>query len=652
MPLDLNVKILLVEDAPVMRKMEQKVLNSLGLNNIIEADNGLNAIEKLNSDSSIGLIISDWNMPDMDGYDLLLWVRKNARNKKIPFLMATGRGEKKEVAKAEDAGVSSFISKPFNAEELKIKIEEALGIRKSEKADLFERPQIIELPNGKIKLRMAHIQITDHLVLGVLKHLIENNEFKPKHFELETQCMSSWNPVAEALEKGTVEGACVLAPIAMDLFSYNVPLKLILYAHKNGSIAVRNKAGKEYKEPYPDFFKGKSFYIPHTLSIHNMLAHIFFKGIGLEPGYAGKAGSDLNFEVVPPVKMPEFLNGNEESCGYLVAEPLGTKAIAAGIAEQQFLSAELWPDHPCCVVTLQDELVKKYPDAVYELTELIVKSGKFISDKPGMAAQIAVDFLDPQKTLGLKVPLLKNVLTEPLGIKTNDLYPLKEDLDRIQKYMHYEMGVGNLIDINEFVDLRFADKVCGNPSKNSHSAEALKNSAETAKKLLNKISNSEKNTSSKTLLNMEGKYLTFNLNNQEFGIDILKIVEIIRLIPITRVPNADKSVKGVINLRGKVIPVIDVRKILDMVSAEYQKQSRIIVIDTKMGDYSEQLGILVDSVSEVKDIKASDIQEAPKLSETEDISYIMAIAKAENCNQILLDLEKLLFRKTNIKYVA
>ena len=111
MPIDLNLKILLVEDAPVMRKMEQKVLNSLGLKNIVEAEDGNKAIEKLNSDSSIGLIISDWNMPEMDGYDLLVWVRKNAKNKDIPFLMATGRGEKKEVTKAEEAGVSSLMQK-------------------------------------------------------------------------------------------------------------------------------------------------------------------------------------------------------------------------------------------------------------------------------------------------------------------------------------------------------------------------------------------------------------------------------------------------------------------------------------------------------------------------------------------------------------
>lgn len=651
MPLDLNLKILLVEDAPVMRKMEQKVLNSLGLKNIVEAEDGNKAIEKINSDPGIGLIISDWNMPEMDGYDLLVWVRKNAKNKDIPFLMATGRGEKKEVTKAEEAGVSSFISKPFNAEELKSKIEEALGLKKVEKAGSVERPQIQELPNGKIKIKIAHIQITDHLVLGVLKHLIDTNEFHPKHFELETQCMSSWNPVADALEKGTVEGACVLAPIAMDLYSYGAPLKLVLYAHKNGSISVRNKTGKDYKEPYSDFFRGKSFLIPHTMSIHNMLGHLFFKGIGLEPGVAGQAGTEVSFEVVPPIKMPEYLSGNEENCGYLVAEPLGTKAIAAGIAELQFLSSEIWPDHPCCVVTLQDDLVQKYPEAVYELTDLLVKAGKFISEKPGMAAEIAVEFLDPQKTLGLKVPLLKNVLTEPLGITTNDLYPVKEDLDRIQRYMHNEMGIGNLIDIDEFVDLRFANKACGDFARRSN-ANVIKNSAEKAKQLLIKGAMSDKDSAAKALLNKEGKYLTFMLQNQEFGIDILKIVEIIRLIPITRVPNSDSSVKGVINLRGKVIPVVDIRSILGMEPGEYTKVSRIIVIEMKIDEVSEQLGVLVDAVSEVKDIKASDIEEAPKLSESEDTSYILAVAKAENSNQILLDINKLLFKNKQTRSVA
>ncbi len=89
-----------------------------------------------------------------------------------------------------------------------------------------------------------------------------------------------------------------------------------------------------------------------------------------------------------------------------------------------------------------------------------MKAGKFIENQQDMAAEIAVSFLDPQKTLGLTTEVLKKVLSTPKGIKMNDLYPVLEDLDSIQRYMHDCMDIGVLIDIEKFVDLRFADAAC------------------------------------------------------------------------------------------------------------------------------------------------------------------------------------------------
>ena len=182
------------------------------------------------------------------------------------------------------------------------------------------------------------------------------------------------------------------------------------------------------------WFKGKSFYVPHILSIHHMLSSMFLKELGLHPGLAGEEGVDVFFEIVPPVKMPEFLAGNASAAGFTVAEPLGTKAIAGGSGELLFLSGEMWEYHPCCVVVIRKELIDQFPDAVQEFTDLLVESGQFIPGHPEKAAEIAVDFLDPDKKLGLNVAVLKNVLKEPQGIKTDDLFPSIEDLDRIQQY--------------------------------------------------------------------------------------------------------------------------------------------------------------------------------------------------------------------------
>lgn len=640
MKLTKEIKILLVEDAGVMRKMERKTLNALGYENITEAEDGNVAIDILSKPNDVSLIISDWNMPNKDGYELLLWIRANEKTKNLPFIMATGRGEKKEAAKASEAGVSAFISKPFNAAELGVKIDEAFGIKEEKIEVNKEELQKNKVVNGKVKFKVAHIQITDHLVLGVLKHMIQKGEWTPKHFELETECLSSWNPVAKALEEGTVDGACVLAPIAMDLFSYGVPIKLIMFAHKNGSIFVRNKSG-ESGEASVEFYRGKSFYIPHTMSIHNMLAHMFFTGIGLKPGVIGKDDVDVSFEVAPPIKMPEFINGNNNAAGYLVAEPIGTKAIATGIAEQQFLSSELWENHPCCIVTFQQEIIDKYSEAVFEFSNLLVQAGKLIKTKPGLAAEIAVNFLDPDKSLGLKTALLKNVLTDPLGITTDDLYPNIEDLEKIQDYMHDVMGVGNKINVKEFVDLRFAKAAYANDVASQKQSKVHNDSKHIMNILSRNLSQNEFH-SEKALLNKEGKYLMFNLGEHFYGIEILKIIEISRLGNVRTIPKAPEFVKGIINFRGTLIPVVDLRVILNLDSIEYTDKNYIIIIELNIKGKNLRFGIVVDSVTEIIDVKAKDIEEPPAFVLSQYNNYLSAMVKFDDKVRILLDTDKIL----------
>jgi chemotaxis signal transduction protein/CheY-like chemotaxis protein len=634
-----KIRILIVEDAAVMRKIEIKTLKSIGFENIIEAADGEIAVAKLRENNSIDLIISDWNMPNKDGYELLVWLRGEEKYKHIPFIMATGQGEKRQENKAVKAGVSSFVAKPFNEDELKRKIEEALGVgRETEEAGL-KKKQPRKGKSGRVLLRVAHIQITDHLILGILKHLIEKKELSPRHFELETHCMGGWNPVQEALDKGTVDAAFILAPIAMDLFNFGTPIQLTLLAHKGGSIFVRGRHG-DYREPFQDFFRRKTFLIPHKLSVHHMLAHMFFNEIGLKAGMESEKDIDVNFEVTPPIKMPEFLDKNPDACGFMVAEPIGTKAIAAGIAELQFLSNELWQNHPCCVVAMRQDFIEPYTDAVYEFTEMLVKAGKFIASKPEMAAEIAVQFLDPKKQLGLKVPILKNVLTEELGIKSGDLYPVIEDLDRMQQYMYHKMGIGAVVDLNKFVDLRFADAACrdrisAGKSSKLHAGDGV------AREILSRFAG-QKEASNKAMLSKESKYLSYVMGNQEFGIDILKIREIIAMVPIRSLPQTPPFVKGVINLRGRVIPVLDLRLKFGMAQTEFTDRSCIIVLELEFDGTPVNIGIAVDRVSEVLDIKASEIEATPSFGVDIDTRHILAMATMEKGVKILLDIDNVL----------
>ena len=202
MSVDTNLKILVVEDSGITRKMEIKALNQLGFNRVVEAEDGVQASKMLAEQADVELIISDWNMPNMDGYELLCQVRSNELTREVPFIMATARGEKKQAEKAISAGVSSFISKPFSPPELKEVIESVLqspGAAVVEKSGI-RVPEMTD--SGKLRLNIGHIQITDHLTLGVLQHLIRSEKLAPRHFELATHCMPSWNPVQRALEKG------------------------------------------------------------------------------------------------------------------------------------------------------------------------------------------------------------------------------------------------------------------------------------------------------------------------------------------------------------------------------------------------------------------------------------------------------------------
>lgn len=648
MALDPNIKILLVEDAGVMRKMERKTLATLGFENVVEAVDGDDAATKLQQDPDVDLVISDWNMPNMNGFELLVWMRERDAFRDLPFLMATGRGEKREVEEAREAGVSSFISKPFDAAELKSKIEEAFGVLQTEETAREEKPRLTE--DGKVRIRASHIQITDHLALGVLKHLIGTGEMKPQHFELETEILPGWNPVAESLEKNNSDVAFILAPLAMDLFNYDVPISLTLFTHKNGSIFVRSRRGGEYTDPFDKFFIDKSFYIPHFMSVHHMLAHLFFKKIGLRPGMPGKEETNVNFEVVAPIKMPEFLNQNPNSSGFLVAEPLGTKAIANGVAELQALSSELWENHPCCVCAVQNEMIENYPDAIGEFTRMIVQAGKYIEQKPGAAAEIAVNFLDPRRNLGLKVPLLKNVLTEPKGIKFGDLYPVVDDLNRFQEYMHYEMGVGGLIDVDKFVDLQFADDAVPG-AKKVVMPSIFHDDEETSMQILNRKLIKDKEQTTKALLNKEGKYLMFALDDQYFGIDILKIIEISRMMPVREIPESPDFVKGVVNFRGKVIPVAEPRRLFGLPAKEASDEGFIIILELEKLSGSSLLGLIVDSVSEIANVKASDISDAPGFVRGKKTQYISALAKFDDKVRILVDVDRLM-RRDDAEVVA
>ena len=140
----------------------------------------------------------------------------------------------------------------------------------------------------------------------------------------------------------------------------------------------------------------------------------------------------------------------------------------------------------------------------------------------------------------------------------------------------------------------------------------------------------------------QGKYLIFQLGREEFGVQVLKVKEIMGMQEITCVPQTPCFVKGVINLRGKVIPVVDLRLKFGLDEAEYTQRTCIIVVQTRDENSTTLMGAVVDGVSEVLSIQDSEIEDTPDFGGDLTVPYILGMAKIKGKVKILLDIDSVL----------
>lgn len=305
------------------------------------------------------------------------------------------------------------------------------------------------MTNEKPTLTFGHLKITDHLLLGIAKEHHMDSAAPYKYFLLETKAYRGWNPLADDLKAGNLDGAFILAPLAMEIFYANQNLQMILQAHKSGSIVIKNRrASIERVED----FKGKNILIPHYLSVHHLLFDRMLRESGLEIG----PGRDVILDVVAPSDIPEIIEWDEKGQvgGFIVAEPFGTQVVKAGYGDEFALSKDLWPNHPCCVVVIKKEVVERYPDAVYEFTNSLVEAGQFAESQPDQAAQIGSKFLDQS------LDVIKTVLTTPKDRVTYaELKPVIDDFEYMQTYLTTQIkAMSDKIDLEKFIDYRFAEE--------------------------------------------------------------------------------------------------------------------------------------------------------------------------------------------------
>lgn len=302
--------------------------------------------------------------------------------------------------------------------------------------------------SAKPVIKIGHLKITDHLILGVTLDKLESGQERLEHFALETHPYRGWNPLAEDLRGGALDAAFILAPLAMELYHAGVPIKLVLQGHKSGSTLIKSKHAKI--QTLQDF-RGKSLLIPHYLSAHHLLFDKLMRDNGLEVG----AGKDIIFDVAAPSDIPEIIEWDEKGTvgGFIVAEPFGAQVVAAGLGEEFAMSKDIWPHHPCCVLVIKQNLIDEQPAAVQELITSLVKSGHFIEEhRHDGACGIGAKFL------GQDEAVVRRVLTQPADrVTMHELFPVIEDLEYMQTYMTTKIeAMSARIDLHKFVDTRFA----------------------------------------------------------------------------------------------------------------------------------------------------------------------------------------------------
>ena len=151
----------------------------------------------------------------------------------------------------------------------------------------------------------------------------------------------------------------------------------------------------------------------------------------------------------------------------------------------------------------------------------------------------------------------------------------------------------------------------------------------------------ELKTTVSTAKQLAGKYLTFSIQGESYGLDVLKIREIIRVIPITAMPQMPAYVRGVINLRGKIIPVMDLRQRFGFPETASTEQTCIVVVLVRLpGGKTSQMGLVVDAVEEVVNIAAAEIEETPDFGSAISTDYLLGMAKIKGAVKTLLDIDR------------
>ncbi|CVK21888.1 ABC transporter substrate-binding protein [Sporomusa sphaeroides] len=293
---------------------------------------------------------------------------------------------------------------------------------------------------NKPTIKIGYLPITDHLTM------IAHGQMEFRQFTLEPVKFSGWAELAEALKGNAIQGAFALTPIGMSLKQKGVPVKAVFLGHRNGSVLTAKNIPELNKI---EDLRGKTIAIPSRFSTHNVLIHKVLTEKGINPN------SEVKFIDMSPPEMVNALSTGKIDA-FIVAEPFGGQAEMQKVGKVLVLSKDIWHDHICCVLNMQEEVVQKQPEAVEELVGGLAKAAAFIDNNPQEAAKLSL------KYLGQKQEVVEHVLTNPKGrITFNNLVPDIRDFAATEEYL-LQFGITkDKIDLAQYIDDRFAKKAFG-----------------------------------------------------------------------------------------------------------------------------------------------------------------------------------------------
>ena len=286
--------------------------------------------------------------------------------------------------------------------------------------------------------KIGYIPIADHMLVG-FSEALDNETFK--HGKVESIRFRNYPTITEALTSGDIDGAFLLAPLAMQLKVQDAPVKIVLLGHRDGSgLVVDKSAGYERIAD----LEGHTVAIPHRFSTNNFLMHMY----AAEQGLSDPDSID-RVEAGPP-EMFSALQAKSID-GYITAEPFLSEAEASGVGEVLVFTSEIWNGHPDCVLVLREEFIRQNPEAVQELITSLVRQAISIESDRSAAVPIASKFL------GKDEGIMRSALEDRRRVTFNNLVPLIPELQRMQDYMADRMGLfPTKADLNDLVDDRFA----------------------------------------------------------------------------------------------------------------------------------------------------------------------------------------------------